>query len=253
MLTTIIQFIQSMQAGTADSSQLLMLLFVFIGYMVLILVLMPVHEFAHAFVADRLGDKTPRWNGRLTLNPLAHIDWLGAAMILLFGIGYARPVPISPRNFKNARKGMALTALAGPVSNLLMAILSIAIFRVLLIFGGGENAAQTLWVFNNNGELFFNGTQWLYCAYLILIQVFASVNIGLAVFNLLPIPPLDGSRIFSAILPRKWAFYMERYEQYIMLGLMLLLFTGVLDTPLSWLRHTVGGLFCALFGMSNQF
>lgn len=244
MLTTIIQFIQSMQAGTADSSQLLMLLFVFIGYMVLILVLMPVHEFAHAFVADRLGDKTPRWNGRLTLNPLAHIDWLGAAMILLFGIGYARPVPISPRNFKNARKGMALTALAGPVSNLLMAILSIAIFRVLLLFGGDVV----------NGSIYVNmDANWLVYAHVILIQVFASVNIGLAVFNLLPIPPLDGSRIFSAILPRKWAFYMERYEQYIMLGLMLLLFTGVLDTPLSWLRHTVGGLFCALFGMANQF
>lgn len=244
MLTTIIQFIQSMQAGTADSSELLMLLFVFISYMVLILVLMPVHEFAHAFVADRLGDKTPRWNGRLTLNPLAHIDWLGAAMILLFGIGYARPVPISPRNFKNARKGMALTALAGPVSNLLMAILSIAIFRVLLLFGGDVV----------NGSIYVNmGANWLVYAHVILIQVFASVNIGLAVFNLLPIPPLDGSRIFSAILPRKWAFYMERYEQYIMLGLMLLLFTGVLNAPLSWLRHTVGGLFCALFGMANQF
>ena len=233
-----------MQAGTADSSQLLMLLFVFISYMVLILVLMPVHEFAHACVADRLGDKTPRWNGRLTLNPLAHIDWLGAAMILLFGIGYARPVPISPRNFKNARKGMALTALAGPVSNLLMAILSIAIFRVLLLFGGDVV----------NGSIYVNmDANWLVYAHVILIQVFASVNIGLAVFNLLPIPPLDGSRIFSAILPRKWAFYMERYEQYIMLGLMLLLFTGVLNAPLSWLRHTVGGLFCALFGMSNQF
>lgn len=244
MLTTIIQFIQSMQAGTADSSELLMLLFVFISYMVLILVLMPVHEFAHAFVADRLGDKTPRWNGRLTLNPLAHIDWLGAAMILLFGIGYARPVPISPRNFKNARKGMALTALAGPVSNLLMAILSIAIFRVLLLFGGDVV----------NGSIYVNmDANWLVYAHVILIQVFASVNIGLAVFNLLPIPPLDGSRIFSAILPRKWAFYMERYEQYIMLGLMLLLFTGVLNAPLSWLRHTVGGLFCALFGMANQF
>lgn len=244
MLTTIIQVIRDIQAGTADSSQLLMLLFVFIGYMVLILVLMPVHEFAHAFVADRLGDKTPRWNGRLTLNPLAHIDWLGAAMILLFGIGYARPVPISPRNFKNARKGMALTALAGPVSNLLMAILSIAIFRVLLLFGGDVV----------NGSIYVNmDANWLVYAHVILIQVFASVNIGLAVFNLLPIPPLDGSRIFSAILPRKWAFYMERYEQYIMLGLMLLLFTGVLNAPLSWLRHTVGGLFCALFGMANQF
>lgn len=239
MLQTIIPMIRS---GEVDFATLA---FLFIGYMVLILVLMPVHECAHAFVADRLGDKTPRWNGRLTLNPLAHIDWMGAAMIMLFGIGYARPVPVSPRNFKNARRDMALTALAGPVSNLLMAILSIGIFRILLLFGGGVE----------NGSLYVNyGTgNWLFYAYLILIQVFASVNIGLAVFNLLPIPPLDGSRIFSAILPRKWAYVLEQYEQYIMIGLFVLLFTGVLDTPLYWLRHGVGGLVCAMFGMSNQF
>ena len=212
--------------------------------MVLILVLMPVHECAHAFVADRLGDKTPRWNGRLTLNPMAHIDWLGAAMILLFGIGYARPVPVSPRHFKNAWRDMALTALAGPVSNLLMAIVSVGIFRVLLLFGGGVE----------NGMLYANaGAQWLYYAYVVLIQVFASVNIGLAVFNLLPIPPLDGSRIFSAILPRKWSYVLDKYEQYIMIGLFVLLFTGVLDTPLYLLRRGAGGLICALFGMPNQF
>lgn len=233
--------LSAMRSGNVDFMQLL---FLFLSYMVLILVLMPVHEFSHAFVADRLGDKTPRWNGRLTLNPLAHIDWLGAGMILLFGIGYARPVPVSPRHFKNARQGMALTALAGPVSNLLMAILSIAIFRVLLLFGGGVQ----------DGQLYANmGSEWLVYAHIILIQVFASVNIGLAVFNLLPIPPLDGSRIFSAILPRKWAYYLEQYERYIMLGLLLLLFVGVLDTPLYWLRRGVGGLFCALFGMPNQF
>ena len=95
--------------------------------------------------------------------------------------------------------------------------------------------------------------QWLYYAYVVLIQVFASVNIGLAVFNLLPIPPLDGSRIFSAILPRKWSYVLDKYEQYIMIGLFVLLFTGVLDTPLYLLRRGAGGLICALFGMPNQF
>lgn len=238
MLQTVLRMLRS---GEVDFAQLF---FLFCAYMVLIMVLMPVHECAHAFVADRLGDKTPRWNGRLTLNPLAHINWMGAAMILLFGIGYAQPVPVSPRHFKKARRDMALTALAGPVSNLLMALLSVAIFRVLLFFGGGVE----------NGILYANAdAAWLQYAYIILIQVFASVNIGLAVFNLLPIPPLDGSRIFSAILPRKWAYYLDQYERYIMMGLFLLLFTGVLDTPLYWLRHTVGGLFCALFGMPNQF
>ena len=165
-------------------------------------------------------------------------------MILLFGIGYARPVPVSPRHFKNARRDMALTALAGPVSNLLMAIVSVGIFRVLLLFGGGVE----------NGMLYANSdAQWLYYAYVVLIQVFASVNIGLAVFNLLPIPPLDGSRIFSAILPRKWSYVLDKYEQYIMIGLFVLLFTGVLDTPLYLLRRGAGGLICALFGMPNQF
>lgn len=238
MLRTVVNMLRS---GQVDFAQLF---FLFGAYMVLILVLMPVHECAHAFVADRLGDKTPRWNGRLTLNPLAHINWIGAAMILLFGIGYAQPVPVSPRHFKNARRDMALTALAGPVSNLLMALLSVGIFRVLLLFGGGVQ----------DGALYaYAGSEWLVYAHIILIRVFAGVNISLAVFNLLPIPPLDGSRIFSAILPRKWAFYLDRYEQYVMMGLFLLLFTGVLDTPLYWLQHGVGGLICALFGMPNQF
>lgn len=239
MLQTVIRMLRS--GGEIDFASLI---FLFFGYMVLILVLMPVHECAHAFVADRLGDKTPRWNGRLTLNPMAHIDWLGAAMILLFGIGYARPVPVSPRHFKNARRDMALTALAGPVSNLLMAILSVGIFRVLLLFGGGVE----------DGMLYANSdAQWLYYAYVVLIQVFASVNIGLAVFNLLPIPPLDGSRIFSAILPRKWSYVLDKYEQYIMIGLFVLLFSGVLDTPLYLLRRGAGGLICTMFGMPNQF
>ncbi|MGI6265176.1 MAG: site-2 protease family protein [Acutalibacteraceae bacterium] len=238
MFRTVIQMIRS---GEVDFTQLLFLLG---AYMVLILVLMPVHEFSHALVADKLGDKTPRWNGRLTLNPLAHINWIGAAMILLFGIGYAQPVPVSPRNFKKARRDMALTALAGPVSNLLMAVLSVAIFRVLMIFGGD---------FRVVGNSLYVDNEWMYYAYIVLIQVFASVNIGLAVFNLLPIPPLDGSRIFAAILPRKWAYYMDQYERYITIGLFVLLFTGVLDTPLYWLREGLCGLIGALFGMPYLF
>ena len=96
---------------------------------------------------------------------------------------------------------------------------------------------------------YFVGSEWLYYAYIVLIDVFAGVNIGLAVFNLLPIPPLDGSRIFSAILPDKWVYYMNRYEQYIMMGLFLLLFTRVLNGPLNWLQDTVSGAIGTLFGM----
>ena len=238
MLTTVLEMFS---AGQVDFLQLFILLGAFV---LLILVLMPVHEFAHAFVAYKLGDNTARWNGRLTLNPLAHIDWMGAIMIMLFGIGFARPVPVNSRYFKNPKQGMALTALAGPVSNILMAVVSVAIFRVMVLIDGADPTRLIM-------GPFFVGSEWLYYAYIVLIEVFAGVNIGLAVFNLLPIPPLDGSRIFSAILPDKWVYYMNRYEQYIMMGLFLLLFTNVLDAPLTWLRETVGGGIATLFGMPD--
>ncbi len=220
------------------------LLITFFSYVALILVLMPVHEFAHAFVADRLGDKTPRWNGRLTLNPLAHINWMGAIMIMLFGIGFAQPVPVSPRHFKNARRDMALTALAGPVSNLLMAILSVIIFCIIEGFSSGFQII-------GNSLYFYPDEEWLYYAYIVLIDVFAGVNISLAVFNLLPIPPLDGSRIFAWILPSKWAYWMDMYEQYITMGLFLLLFTGVLEVPLSYLQNLVSDAIFGVFGIQH--
>ena len=99
-------------------------------YAIILFVALPFHEMAHAFMANKLGDSTARWNGRLTMNPLRHLDILGSAMILIVGIGYAKPVPVNPNNFRNPRKGMALTALAGPVSNLIMAILGVLIYRL---------------------------------------------------------------------------------------------------------------------------
>lgn len=206
--------------------------FILLSYAVLILVLLPVHEFAHAFAADRQGDPTPRYQGRLTLNPFAHLDLLGSVMLVLCGIGYARPVPVNPRNFKHPRKGMVLTALAGPVSNLLMAAAALGLFRILLLFADDTVIGY---------------------AYIMLVQVFAGVNIGLAVFNLLPIPPLDGSRIFEPLLPAKWSYYVSRYQQYITLGVLVLLLTGILDVPLDFLRRTVGGFLCFLFRMPNWF
>ena len=96
---------------------------------------MPVHEYAHALVASKLGDNTPRLSGRLTLNPMAHIDWIGALMIILVGFGYAKPVPINPRNFKNPKKGMALTAVAGPIANILMAMVFLLFENIFSLFG----------------------------------------------------------------------------------------------------------------------
>ena len=222
--------LQSLLGGRLS---LLELVFMFVSYAVVILVMLPVHEMAHAFVADRLGDKTARWNGRLTMNPFAHLDIFGTIMIFLFGIGFAKPVPVNPRNFKNPKVGMALTALAGPVSNLLMAVLSIALFRLVSLLPVGNTVLVLAWI--------------------ILINVFAGVNIGLAVFNLLPITPLDGFRIASLMIPDKWIYYVDRYQQFITIGVLLLLFTGVLDTPLYFLRTGIGTVIGALFGFPHVF
>lgn len=213
---------------SAEKPSFAELMILFFGYAVLILVLLPVHELAHAFVADRLGDNTARWNGRLRFNPFAHLDPIGAAMLFLFGFGFARPVPVNPRNFRNPKRDMALTALAGPVSNLLMATVSLGLYRVITLLP----VSYTV----------------LSISYLVLVEVFTSVNIGLAVFNLLPVPPLDGSRIIALVLPDRWLYNMERYSRYITYGIILLLFAGVLDGPLYFLRNLIFSLLCRLFG-----
>lgn len=226
MLQNIISFFQ----GRLDISDMLIVLLM---YAVLIFVAFPFHELAHGFVADKLGDHTARWNGRLTMNPLAHLDPFGTVMMLLVGIGYAKPVPVNPRNFRNPRQGMALTALAGPASNLLMAVVSVGLFRICTFF------VSNMVVLN-----------YLFLGF---VGILASLNISLAVFNLLPIPPLDGFRILSLILPAKWLYYADRYQQYITLGVFVLLFSGLLDTPLYLLRKVVGNGIGLLFGFHGLF
>lgn len=216
--------------GNVPFEALLIMLF---SYGVLVFVMLPVHEMAHALAAHWLGDDTAKWNGRLKFNPLRHLDPVGTTMLVLFGIGYARPVPINPYNFRNQRSGMALSALAGPLSNLLMAFASVALFRVCCLFVEDWTVLSYLWI--------------------ALINVFAAVNISLAVFNLLPIPPLDGSKIFGFFLPDRWVWTMERYSRYIGFVLMALLFSGALDVPLDFLRETFCNLFGKLFGFPDLF
>lgn len=175
---------------------------------------LPIHELAHGLMAHLLGDDTAKREGRLSLNPFAHLNPIGTIMIFLFGIGYANPVPINPRNFKNEKGGMALTALAGPLVNLLMGFVSVWGFFIFTKFTGSSAVGSAV-------------------AYFFLYS--AQINVMLAVFNLFPIPPLDGSKILAAVLPDKIYYKYMMYERYIMIALMILLFTGVLDTPISFL------------------
>lgn len=175
---------------------------------------LPIHELAHGLMAYALGDRTAKNQGRLSLNPLAHLNPIGTVMIFLFGIGYANPVPVNPRNFKNVKGGMALTALAGPSANLLMGFISVWGYYIFARVGAGNSFLYSVAMF------------FLYAA---------QINVMLAVFNLLPIPPLDGSKIVAAVLPDKVYYKYMMYERYIMIALMVLLFIGVLDTPISYL------------------
>lgn len=183
---------------------------------IVVFLCLPVHELSHGLAAYKLGDDTAKKLGRLSFNPIAHLDPVGTIMIFLFGIGYAKPVPINPLKFKDYRKGVALTALAGPASNLVMAFIAAFISTALYHFFGSVAAVSII-------------------AY--LFYMIAGINISLAVFNLLPIPPLDGSRVLAVILPDRLYEKYFRYERYIMIALLILLFTGILNTPLSFLNN----------------
>ena len=201
----------------------LRLIITFFSRLFVIFCTMPIHEYAHALIATKLGDQTPRLSGRLTLNPMAHISPMGAVMMLLCGFGYAKPVGVNPRNFKDMKKGMAITALAGPIANLLMGF----VFIVGSVF--------SLNLVKNPTKIHF--------AIFYFLAFAGALNVNLAVFNLLPIPPLDGSRILQLLIPSKYYYKFLEYERYVTIVVFVLILTGVLSEPLSKIAGFIIELF----------
>ena len=167
------------------------------------------HEYAHAWVADRLGDPTPRSQGRLSLNPFVHLDVFGTLMALLYQFGWAKPVLINPRYFRgNQRRGRMLVALAGPVSNLIMAFIGLLVWFLVMHW--------------------LHGTEWSFVAQMIFKSI-VLMNLGLGIFNLLPVPPLDGYGVLTGLVPASFERRLYPLEQYGMIILVILLFTNILD------------------------
>jgi len=188
-----------------------------------IVIAMVVHEYSHARVADALGDYTPRMQGRLTLNPAAHVDPVGLLMLFLVHFGWAKPVQINPNNFSNPRRDDILVSLAGPASNLVTAFIALLVWVFMLKLGVSVSEGTAL-----------------------VLNLIIRYNINFAIFNMLPIPPLDGSHILKQILPYEMSRAYENLERYSFIFLILILFTPILDYVFIPLQIIIYGLFNAV-------
>jgi len=205
-----------------------------------LLISLTFHEFSHGYIAYRLGDNTAKDAGRLTLNPLKHLDPIGTLMMFVARIGWAKPVPVNPSFFRNRKMGMMLTSIAGPLSNLVMAFMSA--FPLQVVFFTSYRTINT-------------GTGAAYYLFQFLLLLFY-INVNLAIFNLFPIPPLDGSKILSAVLPADAYFRFMRYEQYIGLAFLVIVmffktgfgkiisfFSDPISESMLWVAGKVVGFF----------
>jgi Zn-dependent protease len=193
-------------------------LFKILTHIIVLLIAFPIHECAHALIANKLGDPTAKNLKRITLNPFAHIDIVGTILMLFTGFGWAKSVPINPMNFKRPRIGLALSALAGPISNLLVAYISIILCKITAYAVPYNSVSQLIYL---------------------ILHYSVLININLAIFNFLPIPPLDGSKIIGLFMSDESYFKFLRFGQMISFLLIFLIFFGALDKPLDFLNSAI--------------
>lgn len=216
-----------MLLSAIGSGNIIVILMSVLASLFLVFCVIPMHEYAHAWMAYKMGDKSIKLRGRLTMNPLAHIDPIGAIMIALIGFGWGRPTPVDERNFKDPRKGIALTALAGPVANLLLGFVLLFIATAFYSLSGIVDTILGVAIYN-------------------FLYISAQITIYLAVLNLLPIPGFDGFSVLSVFLTDKQYYTVMANQQIVFIVVIVLLFSGLLSKPLSLIANLIIQLFITI-------